>query len=107
MNPKIWEIVGKMSAKSIELSENSANSGQNVQYFSQMATLFMAFPKYSGHSNQFVTSSWGFFQKFGKFLSKYITVLLSTKQNYKYLVFCWHLKLMPMQNLNITGISHN
>ena len=72
MNPKIQEIVGKMSANLIEFSENSGNLGQNVQYSSQMATLFVAFPEYSGHSNQFVTSSWGFFQKFGKFLSKYI-----------------------------------
>ena len=60
-NPKFWEIIGKMSANSIDFSENSENSGQNVQYFSQMATLIVAFPKYSGHSNQFVTSSWGFF----------------------------------------------
>ena len=60
-----------MSANSIEFSENSGNSGQNVQYFSQMATLFVAFPEYSGHSIQFATSSLGFFRKFGKFLSKY------------------------------------
>ena len=45
-----------MSANSIEFSKNLGNSGQNVQYFSQMATLFVAFPEYSGHSNQFATS---------------------------------------------------
>ena len=50
-----------MSANSIDFSENSGNSGQNVQYFSQMATLIVAFPKYSGHYNQFATSSWGLF----------------------------------------------
>ena len=75
-NPKSWEIVGKMSANSIEFSKNSGNLGQNVQYFTQMATLFVAFPEYSGNSNQFVTFSWGFFQKLGKFLSKYIHLTL-------------------------------
>ena len=49
-----------MSANSIDFSEKSGNLGQNVQYFSQMATLFVAFPKYSGHSKQFATSSWDF-----------------------------------------------
>ena len=49
-----------MSANSIDFSENSGNSGQNAQYFSQMATLFVDFPKYSGHSNQFATSLWEF-----------------------------------------------
>ena len=60
-----------MLANLIKFSKNSGNLGQNVQYFSQMAALFVAFPKYSGHSNQFATSLMGFFQKFGKFLSKY------------------------------------
>ena len=58
-----------MSANSIEFSEKSGNSGQNVQYFSQMATLLVVFPEYSGYSNQIVTSPWGFFRKFGKLLS--------------------------------------
>ena len=33
-----------------------------------MATLIMDFSEYSGYPNQIVTSSWGFFRKFGKFL---------------------------------------
>ena len=33
-----------MSANSIKFSENSGNSGQNVQYFSQMGILFETFP---------------------------------------------------------------
>ena len=49
-----------MLANAIEFSENSENSGQNVQYFSQMATLFVDFPEYLGHSNKFATSSWDF-----------------------------------------------
>ena len=61
----------QMSANSIELPK-LRKFGQNVQYFSQMATLFVVFPKYLGHLYQFATSSWGFFQKFGKFLLKYI-----------------------------------
>ena len=63
-----------MSANSIKFSENSGNSGQNVQYFSQMGILFVTFPKYLGNSSQFITSLWGFFQKFGKFYSKYTHV---------------------------------
>ena len=59
----------QMSANSIEFSEKSGNSGQNVQHFSQMATLIVDFPEYSGYSNHIVTSSWGFFRKFGKLLS--------------------------------------
>ena len=39
--------------------------GQNVQYFSQMATLIVAFPKYLGHSNQFITSSGDFSKNLG------------------------------------------
>ena len=57
-----------MSANSIKFSENSGNLGQNAQYISQMATFFVDFPEYSGHSNQFATSLWGFFRNFGKFL---------------------------------------
>ena len=34
-----------MSANSIESSKNSGNLGQNVQYFSQMPILFVAFPE--------------------------------------------------------------
>ena len=54
-----------MSANSIESSKNSGNLGQNVQYFSQMPILFVAFPKNSGHSNQFATSSWDFSENSG------------------------------------------
>ena len=61
-----------MLASAMEFSENSGNSGQIAQYSSQMATLFVDFPQYSGHSNKFAMSLWDFFQKFGKFLSKYI-----------------------------------
>ena len=53
--PKTREILDKMSANSIDFSKNSGNSRQNVQYFSQKATLLVAFPKYSGHSSQFTT----------------------------------------------------
>ena len=63
---KLTQILGncsQMLANAIEFSKNSGNSGQNVQYFSQMATLFVVFPKYSGHSNQFATSSWDFSEK--------------------------------------------
>ena len=70
-------------ASTIEFSENSGNSGQIVQYFSQMATLFVAFPEYSGYSNQFATSLWGFFRKFGKLLPK-IHSFFCQRQNY------WH-----------------
>ena len=52
-------------ANAIEFSKNSGNSGQNVQYFSQMATLFVAFPEYSGHSIQFATSLWDFSENSG------------------------------------------
>ena len=55
----------QMLANPIEFSENSGNSGQNAQYGSQMATLFVDFPEYSGHSNQIVTISWGFFRNSG------------------------------------------
>ena len=54
-----------MSANSIEFSKNLGNLGQNVQYFSQMATLFVASPEYSGHSNQFATSLWDFSENLG------------------------------------------
>ena len=54
-----------MSANSIKFSENSGNSGQNVQYFSQMATLLVDFPKYLGHPNQFATSLWDFHENSG------------------------------------------
>ena len=54
-----------MSANSIDFSKNSENSGQNAQYFSQMATLFVDFPKYSGLSNQFATSLWDFSENAG------------------------------------------
>ena len=37
-----------MSADSVKLSKNLGNLGQNVQYFSQMATLFVAFPDIRG-----------------------------------------------------------
>ena len=56
ITPKTREIQGKMSTDSIEFSKNSENSGQNAYYPSQMATLFVAFPKYSGHYSQFTTS---------------------------------------------------
>ena len=52
INPKTWEILAKCQQNSIEFSQNSGNSGQNVQYFSQMATLIVAFPKYLGYSSQ-------------------------------------------------------
>ena len=72
-----WKL-GTFKAKCLQIQSNfpktRGNLGQNVQYFSQMATLFVAFPKYSGHCSQFITSLWGFFQKFGKFYSKYIQV---------------------------------
>ena len=54
-----------MSANSIKFSKNSGNLEQNVQYFSQMATLFVAFPEYLGHSNQFATSSSDFSENLG------------------------------------------
>ena len=54
-----------MSANLIKFSENSGNSGQNAQYFSQMATSFVDFPKYSGLSNQFATSLWDFSENSG------------------------------------------
>ena len=54
-----------MCANSIEFSENLGNLGQNVQYCSQMATLFVAFPEYLGQSNQFATSSWDFSKNSG------------------------------------------
>ena len=47
------------------LTRKSGNSGQNVQYFSQMATLLVVFPEYSGYSNQIVTFSWGFSENSG------------------------------------------
>ena len=50
-----------MLANAIEFSENSGNLGKNVQNFSQMATLFVDFPEYSGYSNQFATFLWRFF----------------------------------------------
>ena len=62
-----------MSANSIEFSENSGNSGQYVQYFSQMATLIVAFPEYSGHSNQFVNLFGDFSENSGNsYQNKYI-----------------------------------
>ena len=48
-----------------------------------MATLIMDFPEYSGYPNQIVTSSWGFFRKFGKFLPQ-IHSFFCQRQNY------WH-----------------
>ena len=54
------ENSSQILANSIKFPKNLGNSVQNVQYFSQMATLFVAFPEYSGHSNQFATSLWGF-----------------------------------------------
>ena len=54
-----------MLANAIEFSENSGKSGQNVQYFSQMATLFVDFPEYSGLSNKFGTSLWDFSENSG------------------------------------------
>ena len=38
------------------------------QYFSQNGYITCGFPKYSGYSNQIVTSPWGFFRKFGETL---------------------------------------
>ena len=52
-------------ANAIKFSENSGNSGQNVQYFSQMATLIVNFPEYSGHSIQIATSSWDYSENSG------------------------------------------
>ena len=64
-----------MSANSIELSKNSGNLGQNVQYFSQIATLFVAFPIF-GHSSQLITSLWGFFPNIQEILIKINTVVV-------------------------------
>ena len=70
-----------MSANLVELSENLGNLGQNVQYFSQMARLFVAFPEYLGHSNQFATSSWGFSQNSGNsYQNTYICQCKSQKK---------------------------
>ena len=77
-----------MSTNSIEFSEKSGNSGQNVQHFSQRATLIVDFPEYSGYSNHIVTSSWGFFRKFGKLLS------------YSYICQCKSQKLLALATIN-------
>ena len=69
-----------MSANSIESSENSANLGQNAQYFSQMATLFVDLPEYSGHSNQFATSHGDFSENSGNsYRNAYMLPLQITK----------------------------
>ena len=47
------------------LTRKIGNSEQNVQYFSQMATLLVVFPEYSGYSNQIVTSPWDFSENSG------------------------------------------
>ena len=54
-----------MLASAMEFSENSGNSGQIAQYSSQMATLFVDFPQYSGHSNKFAMSLWDFSKNSG------------------------------------------
>ena len=69
-----------MYANSIEFSKDSGNWGQNVKYSSQMATLFVDFPEYSGHSNQFATSSWDFSENLG---NSYQNTLQFCLQPYK------------------------
>ena len=95
-----------MSANSIEFSENSGNSGQNVQYFSQMVTLFVAFPKYSGHSNQFATSLWDFSKNSG---NSYQNTSQFCFQLYKLQISGVLLasKIKANASLKITGISQN
>ena len=53
-----------------------------------MATLLVDFPEYSGYSNQIVTSSWGFFRKFGKFLPQIHSF------------FCLRQKLLALATIN-------
>ena len=69
-----------MLANAIEFSENLGNSGQNVQYSSQMTTLFVDFPEYSGLSNQFATSSRDFSEDSG---NSYQNTSQSCSQLYK------------------------
>ena len=94
-----------MSANSIEFSENSENSGQNVQYFRQMATLFVAFPEYSGHSNKFATSSWFFFLKIPEILTKIHHSFAFNYTNCNTWCFCWYLKLMPIHISTLLALA--
>ena len=94
-----------MSANLIEFSENSGNLRQNVQYFSQMAALFVAFPEYLGHSNQFVTSSWGFSENSGnstqntyRFVAVKYFVMAFTLRDAKMLVIVKRLQERALPN---------
>ena len=60
-----------MFAFSWDFSENSGNSEQSVQYFSQMATLLVAFPKYSGYSSHYTLHA-QHFSKGQEVLAKYM-----------------------------------
>ena len=78
--------VGKFN----QIFQKLRKSGQNVQYFSQMARLFVAFPEYLGHSNQFVTSLWGFSENSGNSTQNTYRFVVIMETNTPHLLCMWH-----------------